>query len=111
MEKRTRRGIGEVKEMKYRYVELKDRLGQRPAGIGRVWYAGKPGAELAEELGLQAVHDAVKRDELIGYTTSLTEMGERGWELQFVTPCGYRSKSLDHATGEIDKSYIIKKEF
>ena len=97
--------------MKYRYVELKDRLNWRFAGIGRVWYAGKPDAELAEELGLQAAHDPVKRDEIIGYTTSLSEMGERGWELQFVTPCGFRSKSLDHATGEIDKSYIFKKEF
>ena len=95
--------------MKYRYIEFTDRNAVSHTGRknGTLWYAGKPSKELIEELELEEV----RRDgrDLIGYTSSLEVLGEKGWELQFVTPCGVNFARRDSLAGPIENSYIFRK--
>ena len=95
--------------MKYRYIEFTDKTATSPTGRkhGTLWFVGKPSEELIKELELEEV----RRDgrDLIGYTSSLAALGEKGWELQFVTPCGVNFARRDSMAGPIENSYIFRK--
>ena len=95
--------------MKYRYIEFTDKTATSPTGRkhGTLWFVGKPSEELIKELELEEV----RRDgrDLIGYASSLAALGEKGWELQFVTPCGVNFARRDSMAGPIENSYIFKK--
>ena len=95
--------------MKYRYIEFTDKTAVSATGRkhGTLWYVGKPSPELIEELGL----DEIRRDgkDIIGYTSNLEMLGEKGWELKFVTPCGVNFARRDSMAGPIENSYIFQK--
>ena len=95
--------------MTYRYIEFTDKTAVSAAGRkqGVLWYVGKPCEELVQELALEEV----RRDgrDIVGYTSSLEALGEKGWELQFVTPCGVNFARRDSMAGPIENAYILKK--
>ena len=95
--------------MKYRYIEFTDKTAVSATSrkYGVLWYVGKPSPELIEELGL----DEVRREgkDIIGYTSNLETLGEKGWELKFVTPCGVNFARRDSMAGPIENSYIFRK--
>ena len=88
--------------MKYRYIEFTDRY-RRSFKNGKIVFVGKPSEELIEELGLEFDAGNVSYDTRL-YLTTIGDLGDKGWELQFVTPCGLAK------TGEIENSYIFRKE-
>ncbi len=94
--------------MKYRYLEFTDRTAEHSGRrkTGAIWYVGKPSAELIEELELEEVNVDGR---VLGYTSNLESMGEKGWELQFVTPCAVNLNKFDKVHGPIENSYIFKK--
>ena len=91
--------------MKYRYIEFTDKTATSPTGRkhGTLWFVGKPSEELIKELELEEVG----RDT---YTSSLEALGEKGWELQFVTPCGVNFARRDSMAGPIENSYVFQKK-
>ena len=96
--------------MKYRYIEFTDKTAFSTKGYkrGRIFLAGKPSAELVAELELEpekSAHDG----SVIGYMTTLQNMGEKCWELQFVTPCGVCFAERGGLAGPIENSYIFRK--
>ena len=95
--------------MKYRYAEFTDRTAvsahERKHGV--LYYAGTPSAELIEELGLEVSKPSIHS--ITTYQTTLEAMGEKGWELQFVTPCGVNFAKRDSIAGPIEHSYIFRK--
>ena len=94
--------------MTYRYIEFTDRTAVSAKGRkdGSLCYAGKPSEELITELGLEEV--SLQGGYML-YKTTLQALGEKGWELQFVTPCGVNFARRDNMTGPIENSYIFKK--
>lgn len=95
--------------MKYRYAEFTDQTGTTcKRKNGSLWYVGKPSDILIDDLGLEVVRRS-GTDSIIGYRTTLEELGERGWELQFVTPCGANFANIDRISGPIENSYIFRK--
>ena len=95
--------------MKYRYIEFKDRLNYHKEVDGKLFFVGEPSEELINELEL--IEKAKCRDGSgkVFYTL-LSSLGEKGWELQFVSPCGIY---LDHArniAGPIESLYVFRKE-
>lgn len=95
--------------MKYRYVEFTDRTAASARGRkhGSLYYAGIPSEELIEELGITVIKSGSQGKTL--YETTLQAMGERGWELQFVTPCGIHFENGRTTGGPIENSYIFRK--
>ena len=94
--------------MTHRYIEFTDRTAVSAKGRkdGSLSYAGKPSEELISELCLEVVNLQG------GYTldkTTLQALGEKGWELQFVTPCGVNFARRDSMAGPIENSYIFRK--
>jgi len=73
--------------MKYRYIEFKDRLGYKREANGKMWFVGEPSEELINELELEE-HKKNYDGSGKTYCTTLSSLGEKGWEMQFVSPCG-----------------------
>lgn len=96
--------------MKYRYIEFTDKTAVSAKGRknGRLYCTGKPSPEIVAELDLEVVN-AGYDGSITNYATTLQNMGEKGWELQFVTPCGVNFARRDSMAGPIENSYIFKK--
>ena len=94
--------------MTYRYIEFTDRtaVSSRGRKDGSLSYAGKPSEGLIAELGLEVVslHGGYTL-----YKTTLQALGEKGWELQFVTPCAAHFDNARTIGGPIENSYIFRK--
>ena len=96
--------------MKYRYIEFTDKTAVSSKGrkSGRLYCAGKPAPEIIAELELEPEKSGFDGS-TVGYTTTLQNMGEKGWELQFVTPCGVNFSERGGMAGPIENSYIFRK--
>ena len=93
--------------MTYRYIEFTDRTAasSRYGKAGALYYVGKPSEELIAELEMERVVISG----LTYFKTTLQAIGEKGWELQFVTPCGANLAKRDSIGGPIENSYIFRK--
>ncbi len=89
--------------MKYRYIEFTDNA-TRGNKAGNITFVGTPSQELIDELELNKVIREKASYSLPEYVTTLNDLGEKGWELQFVTQCGFRHP------GPIEQSFIFRKE-
>ncbi len=87
---------------KYRYVEFTDEAHYRKCG--HIYIVANDPKAYIEEFGLveERLHGSG-----IGYYTTLEKMGELGWELAFVTPCG---SFINPSFSTIKNAYIFKKE-
>ena len=86
---------------KYRYVEFTDGLWRSTLKTGKLFIVAEKEElnEYIEEFSLVAYGG--------GYCTTLYQIGNLGWELVFVTPCG----SLRENGGQmIQNAYVFKKE-
>ena len=84
---------------KYRYVELVDGVWGIHTKRGQLYVVSTTPERYIEELSMEMSGKQ--------YFTTLEKMGELGWELAFVTPCGnFQSNS----TMMLQNSYIFKKE-
>ena len=89
--------------MKYRYIEFNDRTSLRvTTKDGKLYYVGRPSEELIGELELEEEKPGL-------YKTTLAALGEKGWELQFVTPCGVNFTKHRWGGSSIENSYIFRK--
>ena len=89
--------------MKYRYIEFNDRTSLRvTTKDGKLYYVGRPSEELIAELELEEEKPGL-------YKTTLAALGEKGWELQFVTPCGVNFTKHSWGGRSIENSYIFRK--
>ena len=94
--------------MKYRYIEFTDRtaVNAKNRKNGSLYYVGKPSEELISTLELETVS---LNGGFIVYKTTLDAIGGKGWELQFVTPCGMNLVRHDSIGGPIENTYIFRK--
>ena len=86
---------------KYRYVEFTDGLWRSTFKTGKLFIVAEKEElnEYIEEFSLVEYSG--------GYCTPLDQIGNLGWELAFVTPCG----SLRENGGQmIQNAYVFKKE-
>ena len=89
--------------MKYRYIEFNDRTALRVTSKdGKLYYVGKPSEDLIAELELEEEKPGI-------YKTTLAALCEKGWELQFVTPCGVNFSRHSWGGSSIENSYIFRK--
>ncbi len=95
--------------MKYRYIEFKDRLTYHKETDGKLWFVGEPSEELIIELELEE-HKKNRDGSRRTYCTTLLSLGEKGWELQFVSPCGIYLEKGPNAAGPIENLYVFRKE-
>lgn len=95
--------------MKYRYLEFKDRLNYHKETDGKLWFIGEPSEELINELELEE-HKIGQGGSRKKYCTTLTSLGEKGWELKFVSPCGIYLEKGANAAGPIENLYVFLKE-
>ena len=86
---------------KYRYIEFTDGIWRTIHKTGKLFIVADEEKlnEYIEEFALTKYGD--------GYYTTLDKMGELGWELIFVTPCG---SMAEHSTQMIQNAYVFKKE-
>lgn len=94
--------------MKYRYIEFKDTLNYGKETNGKLWFVGEPSEALINELELEEhkkYHDGSGKK----YCTSLSSLGEKGWELQFVSPCGIYLEQGKKTAGPIENLYVFMK--
>lgn len=87
---------------KYRYVEFTDGAWNSTTKRGDLYLVAN--SEEKEELIKELTLTSTPRDY---YCTTLKKMGELGWELAFVTPCG---NMVDGHGQMIQNAYIFKKE-
>ena len=95
--------------MQYRYIEFKDKLGYHKETDGKLWYVGEPTEELIKELELKELKRVGSTSEK-NYCTTLSSLGEKGWNLQFVSPCGAYMGKAQNVAGPIENLYIFSKE-
>jgi hypothetical protein len=86
---------------KYRYVEFTDGVWSSPLKTGKLFIVVEK----------EKLNEYIEEFSLIqyggGYYTTLEQIGNLGWELAFVTPCG----SLRENGGQmIQNAYVFKKE-
>ena len=88
---------------KYRYVEFTDGFSFSHSQIkrGRFYINAEKAENYIEEFSLTK--------DSAGYYTSLDKIGELGWELVFVTPCGIYSANKDKIN-ILNNAYVFKKE-
>ena len=93
----------EVKNMKkYRYIEFTDGfMREKMPKTGRLYIVAEKPESYVEEF------DLTKKGS--GYYTTLEKIGELGWELVSVTPCGCFSFSGNNAE-MLFNAYVFKKE-
>jgi hypothetical protein len=86
---------------KYRYVEFVDGLWRTTHKTGKLFIVAdrEKQQEYVEEFALKEHGD--------GYYTTLEKIGELGWELVFITPCG---SVAEHSSQMIQNAYVFKKE-
>ena len=89
---------------KYRYVEFVDGFWGSSVKTGEIWLNSKEPEKYIEELSLQKSAAGYGGT---GYFTTLEHMGELGWELVFVTPCG---SFMENSHKMLQNAYIFKKE-
>ena len=90
-----------------KFVDASERAGAKSEEIQLV---GEVDDKLIEELNLEhrANNHYGSGDK---YITTISQLGLRGWELVFVTPCGiYINKGTSGEAGPILNSYIFKKD-
>ena len=88
---------------KYRYVEFTDGelfKNKFPKSTGRLYIVAENSESYAEELSLTKG---------TGYSTTLEKIGELGWELVSVTPCGSFCFN-DGKPNMLYNAYVFKKE-
>ena len=95
--------------MKYRYIEFKDRLGYNREANGEMWFVGEPSEGLISELELEEHKKGYDGSGKM-YCTTLSSLGEKGWELQFVSPCGIYLEQGKKTAGPIENLYVFMKE-
>lgn len=84
---------------KYRYVEFTDG-GLKPSmKQGRLFIVAENPHDYVEEFSLNK--------STIGYYTTMENIGNLGWELAFVTPCGWFSANQ---MSTLQNAYVFKKE-
>ena len=85
---------------KYRYVEFVDGLFRSVEKTGKLFIVADKEKlnEYIEEFALTKYAD--------GYYTTLDKIGELGWELAFVTPCG---SVAENSRKMIQNAYVFKK--
>jgi hypothetical protein len=88
---------------KYRYAEFTDGFSFSQSQIkrGRFYINAEKPEIYIEEFSLTK--------DSAGYYTSLDKIGELGWELAFVTPCGIYSANKDKIN-ILNNAYVFKKE-
>ena len=86
---------------KYRYVEFTDGLWRMHEKSGKLFVVATKEKlnEYIEEFALKEYSGE--------YYTTLDAIGELGWELAFVTPCG---SMAGHSSQMIQNAYVFKKE-
>lgn len=94
--------------MKYRYIEFKDRLTYGKGIDGKMWFVGEPSEGLISELELEEHKKGYDGSGKM-YCTSLSSLGEKGWELQFVSPCGIYLEQGKKTAGPIENLYVFMK--
>ncbi len=95
--------------MKYRYIKFIDKSLQDHKDEF-ITFVGKPSQDLIEELELiSSTEKTGSYMEKTLYSTTVAALGEKGWELQFVTPCSIKFLSNGNP-GKIANSYIFRKE-
>ena len=95
--------------MKYRYIEFKSYYKYHYSREGKLFFVGKPSQELIDELELEEESGSYDGSIKL-YLSTLASLGEKGWELQFVSPCGLMLNSNGGKTGgQIDNTYIFRK--
>jgi hypothetical protein len=99
--------------MKYRYIEFKSSRMNKYSREGKLFFVGKPSQELIDELELEEAPGSSDGSIKL-YLSTLASLGEKGWELQFVSPCGLMLNSNGGKTGgktggQIDNTYIFRK--
>ena len=99
--------------MKYRYIEFKSYYKYHYSREGKLFFVGKPSQELIDELELEEESGSYDGSIKL-YLSTLASLGEKGWELQFVSPCGLMlnsngGKSGGKNGGQIDNTYIFRK--
>lgn len=83
----------------YRYIEFTDGKFRSTHKTGRLFIVAEKPEDYLEEFSLINYGDE--------YYTTLEKIGELGWELAFVTPCG----SFRENGGEmLQNAYVFKKE-
>ena len=97
-----------MKKIKYlKFVDANERYGAKSEQIELV---GEASTELIKEIGLE--HQSKYHDGSGDrYLTTVGQLGLKGWELVFVTPCGINiNKGSSGEAGPILNSYIFKKD-
>lgn len=99
--------------MKYRYIEFKSNHMYKYSSKGKLIFVGKPSQELIDELELEEAPGSSDGSIKL-YLSTLASLGEKGWELQFVSPCGIMLNSNGGTAGgknggQIDNTYIFRK--
>ncbi len=84
---------------KYRYVEFTDGVWGATVKQGRLFIVAEKPEVYVEEFSLKKTES--------GYYTTLENIGNLGWELDFVTPCGNFSEGHGKM---IQNAYVFKKE-
>lgn len=97
--------------MKYRYIEFKSSHFSKYSG--KLIYVGKPSQELIDELELEEERGSADGS-IKHYLSTLASLGEKGWQLQFVSPCGIMLNSNGEKVGgktggHINNTYIFRK--
>ena len=93
--------------MKYRYIKFADNvhgLGKR----GKLTFVGEPSPKLMDELSLTIIPGSSSYNKTY-YVTTLSALGEKGWELQCVTPCGVKIHR-NGTMGQIENAYVFRKQ-
>ena len=94
--------------MKYRYAEFIDNGRGKAPKNGEIYYVGTPTEELIEELGLEVRARYYDGSGHL-YVTTIQRMGELGWELKFVNPCGIFLEKGRDMGGPVKLNYIFCK--
>lgn len=87
---------------KFHYIEFTDGYWGSSVKYGHLYLVAKNVEDYMNEIPFEVI----KGNAGTQYRTTLKQMGELGWELAFVTPCGY----LREEGGMIQNAYVFKKE-
>lgn len=92
-----------MSEFRYSYVEFIDHISRNSMlsrKDGELAFVGEPDEDLIREFHLE-------KDNYGYYRTSFSRIGETGWRLKFVTPCGHGAGS--RGGGAIENAYVFEK--
>lgn len=92
-----------MSKFRYNYVEFIDHISRASLlsrKDGELAFVGEPDENLIREFHLQ-------KDNYGYYHTTFSKIGDTGWRLKFVTPCGYGAGS--RGGGAIENAYVFEK--